>query len=363
MKIIYDNIIYTLQRYGGISVVWSNLMQRILRRPDCDITALEYEGAESFNLSRQTFHIPERKLHLCGARWARIARYMNPTSSSVGHLAGEGPFIFHSSYYRTCSHKRAVNVTTVHDFTYEYFVRNPLVRFFHCNQKHRAIRHSDHIVCISENTRADLLRLLPDICPEKVSVIYNGVDQRFHKENGAECQHYALFVGNRDGYKNFIPLLKPLSECAVSLKIAGKSLTRREIRALDACGISYEYCGMVTDTELNSLYNHALCLIYPSSYEGFGLPVIEAQMAGCPVIAYNASSIPEIIGDKRLLLDTLDTESLRARITMLYDPLTRESIIKAGIKNAQRFTWENMEEAYYKLYRMLLGEHHTLTTK
>ena len=363
MKIIYDNIIYSLQRYGGISIVWSNLLQRILLHDDCDIHILEYEGAEQHNISRKTLELPSKIVHKLGSCMIRLNRYLNPSVPYTKAGIGDEPFIFHSSYYRTCSHKRAVNVTTVHDFTYEYFVRNPLVRFFHCNQKHRAIRHSDHIVCISENTRADLLRLLPDICPEKVSVIYNGVDQRFHRENGAECQHYALFVGNRDGYKNFIPLLKPLSECAVSLKIAGKSLTRREIRALDACGISYEYCGMVTDTELNSLYNHALCLIYPSSYEGFGLPVIEAQMAGCPVIAYNASSIPEIIGDKRLLLDTLDTESLRARITMLYDPLTRESIIKAGIKNAQRFTWENMEEAYYKLYRMLLGEHHTLTTK
>lgn len=363
MKIIYDNIIYTLQRYGGISVVWSNLLQRIMRRTDCDITALEYEGAERFNLSRQTFHIPAARLYLRGGRWAGIARYMNPTSSSVGRLAGDKPFIFHSSYYRTCSHKKAVNVTTVHDFTYEYFARNPLARLVHCSQKHRAIRHSDHIVCISENTRADLLKLLPDISPEKVSVIYNGVDHRFHREDGAKCQQYALFVGNRDGYKNFIPMLKPLSECAVSLKIAGKSLTRRETRALEACGISYEYCGMVNDTELNSLYNHALCLIYPSSYEGFGLPVIEAQMAGCPVIAYNASSIPEVIGDRRLLLDTLDTESLRARLTMLSDPTIRESIINAGLQNARRFTWEKMEEAYYKLYRQLLGEHHTRTTK
>lgn len=354
MKIVFDNIIFTLQRYGGISVVWSNLIKLILKRKDCDIIAIEYEGAKKNNISRQSIHIQENIIKLFKNRCLRFTRYKNLTLKSM--VASE-PFIFHSSYYRTCTNKYAINVTTVHDFTYEYFERNPLARFIHCHQKHRAIRNSAHIVCISENTRKDLLKFIPDINPENVSVIYNGVDQRFHRIKDAKQKQYVLFVGNRESYKNFLPILNSLSKCHVNLKIVGKRLREKETKALNECGILYEYCGMVSDEELNILYNEALCLIYPSKYEGFGLPVIEAQMAGCPVIAYNASSIPEIIGDDRLLINKIDASVLKEKLTMLSNPTIREEIITVGLKNAQRFTWERMEEEYYQLYRRLLYNH------
>lgn len=356
MRIIYDNIIYTLQRYGGISVVWSNLLQRMLKREDCKITALEYEGAENNNISRRTIHIPNDVLHLVKSKFLKITRYFDPSASVIDLCGRESPFIFHSSYYRICKHKNAINVTTVHDFTYEYFERNPLARFIHCSQKHRAIRRSDHVVCISENTRNDLLKLMPDVNPAKVSVIYNGVDRRFHRQDNGQYDYFALFVGNRKSYKNFIAILKPLSKCDICLKIVGKSLTKEEKKALTNSGIKYDYCGMVSGEELNNLYNRAFCLIYPSLYEGFGLPVIEAQMAGCPVIAYNASSIPEIIGDKRLLINQIDAETLKEKFSMLSNPTIREDIIVSGIRNAQRFTWKKMEDEYYHLYKHLLQQ-------
>ena len=109
--------------------------------------------------------------------------------------------------------------------------------------------------------------------------------------------------------------------------------------------------GRVSNEELNCLYNGAMALLYPSEYEGFGIPVLEAQRAGCPVIAYNASSIPEIIGDTPLLLDVLSIESITKCFNVLKIKKEREDIIYKGIENAKRFTWDRMYEQVIALYK------------
>lgn len=353
MKIIYDNLIFSWQRFGGISVVWSNLLQRMLRR-QASIGILEYEGAEEHNISRKSLSIPSNIITTLDKRFLKLKRYLNPSPSLIKE---QEKFIFHSSYYRTMNHPDAVNITTVHDFSYELFESNKLARFIHCWQKHRAIRHSDHIVCISENTRKDLFRILPDISANKVSVIYNGIDSRFHQiPNHTASQNFVLYVGKRDRYKNFNALINPLAQLGLYLKIVGPQLTTEEIKAMKTAGLKYDYCGVVSDEQLNQLYNDAFCLLYTSLYEGFGLPILEAQQAGCPVIAYNASSIPEVIGDKRLLLNSITKEELEEKIAILNSPLYRKEIIETGIQNAARFSWDKMVDEYEKLYNLMLKE-------
>ena len=353
MKIIYDNLIFSWQRFGGISVVWSNLLQRMLHR-QANIGILEYEGAEEHNISRKSLSIPSNIITTLDKRFLKLKRYLNPSPSLIKE---QEKFIFHSSYYRTMNHPDAVNITTVHDFSYELFESNKLARFIHCWQKHRAIRHSDHIVCISENTRKDLFRILPDISANKVSVIYNGIDSRFHQiPNHTASQNFVLYVGKRDRYKNFNALINPLAQLGLYLKIVGPQLTTEEIKAMKTAGLKYDYCGVVSDEQLNQLYNDAFCLLYTSLYEGFGLPILEAQQAGCPVIAYNASSIPEVIGDKRLLLNSITKEELEEKIAILNSPLHREKIIEKGIQNAARFSWDKMVDEYEKLYNLMLKE-------
>ena len=353
MKIIYDNLIFSWQRFGGISVVWSNLLQRMLQR-QANIGILEYESAEEHNISRKSLSIPSNIITTLDKRFLKLKRYLNPSPSLIKE---QEKFIFHSSYYRTMNHPDAVNITTVHDFSYELFESNKLARFIHCWQKHRAIRHSDHIVCISENTRKDLFRILPDISANKVSVIYNGIDSRFHQiPNHTASQNFVLYVGKRDRYKNFNALINPLAQLGLYLKIVGPQLTTEEIKTMKTAGLKYDYCGVVSDEQLNQLYNDAFCLLYTSLYEGFGLPILEAQQAGCPVIAYNASSIPEVIGDKRLLLNSITKEELEEKIAILNSPLHRKKIIEKGIQNAARFSWDKMVDEYEKLYNLMLKE-------
>lgn len=153
MNIVFDNIVYSLQRSGGISVVWQELTSRFLKNQEDDLLFLEHES-DNLNIFRRLLDIPKPNLKILKPLCFVLARYCNPT------LRISEPFIFHSSYFRYCRNKYARNVTTVHDFTYEYFYKHKRRGWFlHVWQRNRAIRHSDAVVCISENTKKDLLNL------------------------------------------------------------------------------------------------------------------------------------------------------------------------------------------------------------
>jgi mannosyltransferase len=345
MKIYYDNIIYSLQKAGGISVVWANLIQEILRR-EASLRFLEYEGALG-NISRKELIIPSAMIEDRKSRLLAMERFINPTIKEEEH------FIFHSSYYRTCNNPNAINVTTVHDFIYNFYCQNYLSKYIHCKQMYSAIRKSDAVVCISNNTKKDLVRLLPDIDPNKVYTIYNGVGNSFYFAKDHTVRDYAMFVGNRKGYKNFLKIIEAVAISKLELMVIGSPLTEKEERLLKNAGCRFKQRSFVSDEELNELYNHAFCLIYPSEYEGFGLPIIEAQKAGCPVIACNRSSVPEVIGDKRLLMENVNTSEILRLIKPLKDAEFRDSVVKTGMANTERFSWERMADQYWQLYNQL----------
>ena len=347
--IVLDNIVFSLQHSGGISVVWENVITS-LQRSNLDYICLEYPGLDG-NIVRQKmkpFEVMVKK-----PLSMKVERYVNM------HIASNKPFIFHSSYYRTCSNPKAINVTTVHDFTYELY-RSGISKYLHCWQKYRAICNSEVVVCISENTKRDLLKFLPDVNPDKVRVIYNGVSEVFKPlevKTYTDLGPYAVFIGWRVGYKNFKLTVDALKDTGVKLAIVGAPLTETEKAYLDESLGKDGYFSFVriSDEELNQLYNSAYCLLYPSEYEGFGIPVLEAQRAGCPVIAYNGSSIPEVIGDTPLLLNELTVKEVKSKLYILKDKYTRETIVRAGLDNSMRFSWRKMGDEYVKLYKELLS--------
>lgn len=140
------------------------------------------------------------------------------------------------------------------------------------------------------------------------------------------------------------------------LLICGNELKDLEIRILNnILGVdNYEFILRPTNRQLNIYYNSVNALIYPSSYEGFGIPVVEAQKAGCPVIALNSSSIPEVIGETPLMLDDLSERSFKKVNGILDNYNNRQDIIKAGLENSQRFSWEKMGEDYMEMYNSIL---------
>lgn len=362
MDIIFDNIIFSLQKAGGISVVWYELLKRALKD---ESLILEFIESFNSNIFRKDLVIPDHKIltSLNSNLPLILQRYYNPKRI-------KSPGIFHSSYYRVAKGSNIKNVTTVHDFTYEYY-RKGLPKKIHSIQKYHAIQKSERIICVSNNTKYDLIKLYPEIDQTKIKVVYNGVDNAYQilPDNtiqnlkaliSFQSKEYILFVGDRlSSYKNFKVVAETCKKTACPIVIVGGGkITHEEKKYLDSMNVAYNHLSGINNSKLNILYNHALCLLYPSLYEGFGIPVIEAQRAGCPVIAANFSSIPEVIGP----VDTLLSEPSVERISELINQLKNNTVfaatqIKIGLSNSKRFSWDKSYNETKKVYKEIYEEY------
>jgi glycosyltransferase involved in cell wall biosynthesis len=359
IKIKLDNIIFSLQKSGGASVLWQQHLDRLLEDKDFKCCFLEYDNA-SLNFFRQRLSIDNELIDLKSSAFLKIKRYLNLKSKS------KNKHIFHSSHYRVDCGRNVINITTVHDFTYEYFIKG-LKQKVHSWQKNIAINNSDGIICVSENTKKDLLRFLPSISKNKIRVIYNGVDNGYKlldsdfickRKHLFEDYDYVLYVGDRKApYKNFNMVV---DVCALAKKslliIGGGGLSAEELQMLNfKLGVNKHTVLLnVSIEDLNYYYNRAFCLLYPSLYEGFGIPVIEAQLAGCPVIATNSSSIPEVIGNMYLAIDDPNPQKIARKIKDLSLSALRKETIEKGFEKSKRFSWQNTyvetSEFYKELY-------------
>lgn len=355
MNIIIDNIIFKWQKSGGISVVWHELIKRMLKTSmSSQYKFIEYQGTD-WNLFHKSLAIPIANiLYTKTCKLFGIKRYFNEPVKQM-----KEKFIFHSTYYRTCSNPNAINIVTVHDFTYELYNKG-IKKWIHSWTKNHALREADYIICISKNTKMDLLKFVKGIDETKIHVIYNGASDDFYKlENdyqryNATQESYLVFIGSRASYKNFSLAVKVASAANMRLKIVGGKLSDTEINMTKSIiGNNYDELGHIDNCELNKLYNKAFALLYPSAYEGFGLPIIEAQKAGCPVLALNNSSIKEVIGDKEQLVEQPKVQLFCIQIEKLKNASYRNKVIQNGIKNAQQFTWDNTFKKYQELYEQI----------
>lgn len=339
-----DGLIYSLQSHGGITVYFNELLQRSFAH-GLACRTIVYDGA-----SGHTAALPGNVVKL-KLRFAERYRHC-PVPNDVS--------LFHSSYYRLPD-RPIPTVTTVHDFTYERFVNGPR-RWLHSWQKFDAIRKSQAIICISESTRTDLLHFLPDVPPERVHIVHNGVgDAFFPMELGVDAEKgrpFVLFIGARAGYKNFTLVVETLARFPDLglVCVGGGSLSANELALVNEnLDGRYQHLTGISDQTLNMLYNHAYCLVYPSAYEGFGIPVLEAMKAGCPVIAFNGSSIPEVAGDAGLLLDQLTTDALEDAFHVLDYSTCRLTLRLNGLNRAKLFSWEKTFEDTARVYELVRG--------
>lgn len=358
IKLVIDNIVYSIQKIGGISLVFYELSSRFMRDPRYEVRFIESKNAED-NYYRRLLNISNLFLIRYIKQPIIIFRYLNPK------LGIKGPYIFHSSYYRTSRDKNAINVTTVHDFTYERSNKKDLATLVHIWQQKRAVAHSDIIICISENTKRDLLYYYKDVDKRKVFVVYNGVSDEFKKLHSINDDilpfkrgTYCIYVGVRRQYKNYKLAIESLINTDYNIVLVGSPLNEEEIHFLnDSIGSNRYICfSNVPNERLNQLYNGAFCLLYLSSYEGFGIPCVEAQKAGCPVIAYNASSIPEVICNKEILCNELTIEEVRRKMCLLEQSEYRARIISEGLEFANRFSWDKCYSELTNIYFNAMSE-------
>ena len=340
--LIVDGIIYSLQRHGGITVYFNELLQR------ASVSGLLYRTLVYDGAANHVAALPGDVLKLK----RRFAERYRPCP--VPRDAG----VFHSSYYRLPD--RAIpTVTTVHDFTYERFAKGPR-RWLHSWQKFEAIRKSEAIICISESTRQDLLNFVGVRADQAVYVIPNGVSNGFKPISIVPSPSpFILFVGERRGYKNFAFALAGLAFLPyLELHCVGGGPLREDEFA--ACNPSVRarvrHLGFVTDETLNAAYNQAVCLVYPSRYEGFGIPAVEAMKAGCPVVSVNCKAVVEVGGQALERLDDEDPKALAHTVSRLCEPAYRAQRVAAGLQQATIYDWRRCHDQTLSVYRSLSGK-------
>eukprot|EP01136_Pigoraptor_vietnamica_P030204 Opistho-1_new@89153 len=224
------------------------------------------------------------------------------------------------------------------------------------SKKQHAIKNADTIICVSNNTKNDLLNYCHKIDESKIVVIYNGVSDHFYpiKNSSLEANKYILFVGQRSGYKNFKSVaiaLQHLSDFKLYC-VGGGEFSKEELIFLNRLIPGrFMFLGYLSGEELNLAYNNAFCLVYPSLYEGFGIPVIEAMKAGCPVIAFSGSSISEISGNAAILLADIAPDNSVEAINSLYNPQLRSRYIENGFVNAAKYSWDIAADKIIDVYR------------
>lgn len=332
--IILDLIVRSLQANGGISVYFDSIYKRLA------------SGTFSFDVVGDGGPTGVTRFDSC----LFIERYRDVKLKCYRNG------VFHSSYYRLPFRRTSSLkvVTTVHDFTYEKFVKGP-AQWVHSWQKNRAIRHSDIVICVSQNTAKDLMHYCP-IDPARIRVIYNGVSDNYYPlTDHPSVSNHVLFVGARGGYKNFnlaVEAVAAIPELELHI-VGGGPLTKSECKQLDVLLQGrYRWLGRLSDEGLNIAYNSAYALLYPSSYEGFGIPILEAMRAGCPVIAVNVSSIPEVAGEAALLVERASAELFGAALQQI--PERCNELRQAGFQQAAKFSWDRCFDETLIVYKELL---------
>lgn len=356
MKIFYDYQILFTQQRGGISRYFYELYNTISGK--WFNVKIHIVAFFSNNMYFSKI-VPLRKFLVFG-NWFVNELYcfvdllfnkydiVHPTDYSPAYLFNF-PFLL----------KKAKLVVTVHDMTHEILIKDQ-VSFI--NKKKKIINMADGIIAVSECTKNDLIRIYPFIDERKIKVIYHGNSLDNIKE-GTPIEipnRYILYVGHRLGYKNFnclVDAVSMLNEKLSVLCVGGGSFTKEEYDVFDKKGIRDQMLQKsLTDNELLYAYSHAECLVFPSLYEGFGMPIIEAFGAGCPVILSNRSCFPEIAGEAALYFEGNSSIELLQRIEeLLNDEEKKSTLVELGKERAKEFSWEKTATQTYDFYFEILS--------
>ncbi len=266
---------------------------------------------------------------------------------------------------------------TVHDLSFENQPSDSIMPGMETHLKKwvpASVRRASHVIAVSEATRQDLIERY-HTPPEKITTLYHGVTPNFQpvtnpetlaavkKKYGLDERPFILSISTLQPRKNYRRLVEAFAQVAPSYTLVlggGRGWGYEEIfAAIDALGLQDRvyFPGYIADADLPALYSAARLFAYPSLYEGFGMPLLEAMACGTPVLTSNLSSLPEVVEEAGILVDPYDVEAIAAGLsTLLHDENLRQHYVQAGIEQAQKFTWDGMVTKLLALYQTLLEE-------
>jgi len=374
MNILYDPYIFSLQKAGGINRYVSNLIERL---PDTFHPFI-------FRKTENHLHVPSS----ANLKLFWLPPYLSH-SSWLLHAKLRSIDIIHPTYYQltppfTWANIPGKVIVTVHDFIMARFAKRWAKSSVVISNQIAAIKRADHLICVSQATENDLLERFPE-CASKSSVIHlaSSLARIFHTDGAGGAakmyevrqesistdkysgQRYFLFVGSRSFYKNFYLTLQAFAllkkkNADLRLVVVGEVWNQEELEKIKQLGIfdSLDLIEYPNDHTLGMLYKDASALFYPSEYEGFGLPPLEAMSMGVPVIALKTSSLPEVVGSGGILIEPAhaSAEALAEAASSLLDASseTRNYFSLKAIEQASRFSWEKTVQETTALYNSLL---------
>lgn len=363
MRVLYDGYIYAEQPAGGINRYFANLIGGLPRdfRPSlttCQNRSVNYPAHPNLKIFNFRRFRPQRVSY-------RLEKYYFRHVSAARHFE-----IVHPTYYSLLTRQevgtlRPPVVLTVWDMIHEHFPEQLDPHGRCAEEKRRAITAAAAVICISENTKNDLLERYP-LDERRVTVTHLASEIDVSLSYGPEpvpSRPYYLYVGSRTGYKNFDGLLSAFAKVAPAqpdfvLCVVGPAFgdaERRRIADLGLAGRVVHY-GHVSDGHLAKLYRCAVAFVYPSLYEGFGIPPVEAMSCETAVVASNRSSIPEVVGEAGLLFDPESPDELADALAHLSNsPAERDRLIAKGRERARSFSWEKTVAETLEVYRSARG--------
>lgn len=364
MKIVFDHQTFSSQAVGGVPRYYMELYSGINKKVgmSAEIVAPVYCN----NYLRESgfkegFKVPA---------FPKVYRFIQPIDQILSKplISRKAPDIFHETYYQFngLAPKNCPVVITALDVLHEKFHENFRVRDTTTLRKRAAIRRATHIIAISENTRQDYIEFF-NIPPEKISTIHLGCSflgdeyKNLIVENSGTP--YLLYVGGRRGYKNFKNLLAAyfssrfLKENFHLICFGGGGFSSEEKGLIHKLGGSQssnvsQISG--NDLRLAQMYKNASVFVYPSVYEGFGLPPIEAMSLGCPVACSDRSSMPEVVGNAAVTFNPYSVEDIKEKLERLLDSADmRNNLTGLGLERASLFNWESCVDKTADLYQRL----------
>ncbi|GAB2520384.1 glycosyltransferase family 4 protein [Spirosoma aerophilum] len=366
MNIFFDYQAFSLQTYGGISRYFCELINGINKTEDnhAHLSQLWSNNVHLKEYGIKTLPYPFKN------KYSRVLHKPNQLYNLLDYKTGQYD-IYHSTYFDDFLSKPVGDrpfVTTFYDMIYErlsnQFIELSADKFI-IPQKKKIAYRSSHLIAISESTKRDMVEIL-GIEPSRISVIYLGSSFQPESINQTTSdlsvteQPYLLFVGNRAGYKNFSPFLKAVAHLLkrYSIKLVcggGGSFTSTEkdvIQELSLQGLVEQR--LINDTILPTLYKKALAFVFPSLYEGFGIPVLEAFSCGCPCIISDSSSLPEVAEDAAMYFDPTNVGSIEASVEkIILDNSLRSELVSKGWQQLNKFSWSRTVQETLELYKKL----------
>lgn len=367
MRIAFDHQSFVLQAYGGMSRYFTRLAQGLL---DME------QQVEVFAPLHQNNYLAELSPGVVNGRY--IKRYPPKTGrlflacnqfGSRLQIAGYKPDVVHETYYSNSGSapQACPSVITALDMVHELFPHECPDSDRVTAIKRKAIVRADHVICISENTKSDLMRLY-DIPENRLSVVHLGFDQFLPQGNPDRevvvygNKPFILYVGHRGGYKNFKGFITAIARSPRLLAdfniiaFGGPKFSASERALISSLAFSEDQVQHKTGSDglLGSLYRLARAFVYPSLYEGFGIPPLEAMAQHCPVVSSNTSSMPEVIGHAGEYFDPADLDDMcRAIEAVVYSDERIEWLRQAGVERLSTFSWAKCARETLDIYQSM----------